>query len=265
MASCEVTGDGLFLFEEGKQPECLIRFWDYYANLGALPLHTYSSDTERIMPRVLQELQGLCDELSCMLAVAAVFRQSLLGYRPLRVLLAGGGNTLLTVLEKAAKEAHPEGCVYALEGDGSFIRDCYFDLVVIGAEPSGEVMRNIIRATRAGGSVARVYAGRLEEKRVTEEEHLEFPGLKDEMRGMRAKLRRIVDDEPESLRAAVAVLSEMESLAIKLFDVADIDLKQSINEAKENALNALYTPDGVFRSAKLDKLRAFLNGKDDAP
>jgi hypothetical protein len=50
----------------------------------------------------------------------------------------------------------------------------------------------------------------------------------------------------------------MERLAIEMFDIADIDLKQRIIEAKEDALNALYTPDGVFRAARIEKLRAFI-------
>jgi hypothetical protein len=255
---CEITGDGLFYSEEGKAPLCLISFWDYYANLGALPLHTYNYDTERILPRVLYELQEGCTEPACMPAVSAVFKQSLLGYRPLRVLMTGGGDTLMAVLERAAHEAHPESRVYMLAGDGDFIRGGYFDLAVIGGETSEETMRNVLKAMRTGGSVVNVAEGYFQERRVSEEDHAGGLGLEDEMRGLRAKLMRIMGDAPEQLRAVIAVLSEMEVLAVKMFDISDIDMKQRINEAKENALNALYSPDEAFRAAKLEKLRAFL-------
>jgi hypothetical protein len=262
MAVCEITGEGLFLFEEGKEPICLISFWDYYSNLGAMPLHAYNSDSERVLPRVLRELQESCGELTCMLAVAAVFRQSLLGYRPLRVLIAGGGEAMMAILEKAAWEAHPESRVHSLGGDGEHLRDSFFDLAVIGEELSGKAIGNVLRATRVGGSLANVCRGRLGERRVTEEDRHAPPGPKDEMRGLRAKLLRVTggaeDFAPERLGEAIRVLGEMERLAIEMFDIADIDLKQRIIEAKENALNALYTPDEAFRAARLDELRAFL-------
>ncbi len=64
----------------------------------------------------------------------------------------------------------------------------------------------------------------------------------------------------DKLRTAIGILGEMETLAIALFDIGDINLKQRINEAKENALNALYTPDKAFRGACVDKLMTYIRG-----
>jgi hypothetical protein len=166
------------------------------------------------------------------------------------------------VLEKAAKEAHPESRVHALAGDGGYLKEGFFDLAVTGGELSDETMRNGLKATRMGGSVVDVIGGRFKETRVTAGNHVNSSGLEDEMLGLTAKLGRVMGDAPEQLSAVITVLSEMEVLAVKLFDIADIDLKQRINEAKENALNALYSPYEEFRAAKLLKLRAFVRGKE---
>jgi hypothetical protein len=175
--------------------------------------------------------------------------------------MTGGNGQMMAVLERAAREAHPGSRVYALDGDSSFLRDSFFDLAVIGAELPAEAMRGIARAVRNGGSVTSVYGGGFEERRVTEGIRTESPGLGDEMRGLRAKLARVMGESPEQLSAVIAVLTEMERLAIKLFDIADIDLKQRVIEAKENALNALYAPDGAYRADQLERLGEYITGK----
>lgn len=361
MASYQLTADGLFYVQEGEEWKCLVSFWDYYKNAGALPLHTYEDDKTRILPAVLQNLramygmfagerQNAAEEFSCMIAASMILDQSMLGYRPLRILEAAerpGAQTAM--LAAAARRAHPDSRVYTLLADTSvnafadlmkrlheagnvnrldeanetnegnppdevhrldetraaikaiggepedgLLREGWFDVTVVdglrvmdkSAQNLRDAMQNMLRVTRPGGCLICLTQGcaRVENcvldwpgadadryeiapdssmlvKKVAAGDYRPFPGYTEQVAGLHAKVQAIIGAEGEvsgeQLREIVAVLHEMETLAVRMFDVADVNLKQRVNEIKETALNALYTPREAFRKECLRKLRIF--------
>ncbi len=120
-----ITDDGLFYLKDDGEWICLTSFWNFYKNIGALPIQARAGETRNTLPVVLarlQELYGIFagegksaeEELVCMTAVSMVFDQAMLGYRPLRILQEGGGSVLSAMLARAARYAHPESLVYAV-------------------------------------------------------------------------------------------------------------------------------------------------------
>ncbi len=193
MPSYLLDSNGLFYIKEQTQPECLISFWDYYANLGARPLHSFYKSAQPILPDILKrlfdcygilagEMRSDAGELGCVIALAALFRQSMRGYRPLHVLVTGDGRGVLTaLLALAARETHPESVVYALlperhdtaalgrlgearanlktlagSLDIDMLRDRWFDMAFLSGEQlayNAGMAAKLLRVVRPGGDL----------------------------------------------------------------------------------------------------------------
>jgi SAM-dependent methyltransferase len=289
-----IDNDGMFYIEDGAEWVCLLSFWNFYKNMGALSLRPEGEEVPCNLPASLQSLRKAyaeamgdggseAGELCCMLAAARVFEQSMRGYRPLRLLDAGGcPRPLVMLAEMAAVKAHGESGAFRCEVGANALKDGYFDMVLLGGDATEAHLRELMRVLRPGGELfcvaqeASVLIGLVEalpgepafKYRIDETvcvltktaaPSAREPAAAERMAGLKAGLNAVLslDSSPEALSWAARTLTEMEGLAVELFDIDDIDLKQRVTEAKENVLTALYAPQGAFRLSCLEKARAF--------
>jgi hypothetical protein len=237
MPNYEITDDGLFLTENGGW-SCLVSFWDFYGNLGALPLRPTSPEAPRTLPVVLRELgEKYGGDTLSVVAAAAVFLQAQRGYRPLLMLQAAESRPELgSLLVEAGREAHPLSRVFTFADAG-----CRFDLIICEGEG-----KQLARLLSPGGDMLRLTGGT----------GFSFFNPQKRIRELKASLKTLLPD----LRACIKTLAEMESLSLYTFDLNDINFKQRINEAKEDALNCLYTPSEAFRQNRMERLKKFISG-----
>jgi len=337
MAKIEYGITGVFYKSDAGERRCILDFLDYYGNLGAVAFHAIDRegnpnvDARHTMPVIVRELfsesnalanavDNSLDAQSAAITIALVIRQSLLGYRPLKILEIGCNQGLLTsLLVRTAVAVHPSSRVYALSEDlyddkfvdiisglgdsldnlsllttslqSDMLRDAFFDVTIINGaqliEAPEEVTENSLRVTRPGGYLVcltegdswlrdcfTALPGSYEEYDISpdngksvlvktvsdaDQSGISSPQQRfaDLCSGLKSVLAGDGNIEPAQLHNAVAILTEMEQYAIELFDIRDIDFKQRINDAKENALNALYTTDAEFRELCLERLIVF--------
>ena len=164
MGSIESTMEGLFFISEGEPDKCLIDYEDYYANLGAIPLHTINNSSNVILADAFKDVttslaqtqtkqEHSIDAVSSALITAFVFMQSLDGYRPLRILEIGCDRGDLTfILARGAHTLHPESSIWGLSEDlydSNFIKnitslntDELNSLSLMTASPDSDIIRD---------------------------------------------------------------------------------------------------------------------------
>ena len=332
MPSIISSGLGLYYVSDNKEYRCLIDLTDKLSNLGAVPLSSMREDSRYTVPGILHDVyldyQEVAkavgktpDPLWVTIAMIFVFRQSFLGYRPLKVLEVGCNNGLLTyLLVRIARAAHPESHVWTLAEDSfdesfistirnlgddavsnlcllpmnpesDMINSDYFDLTIINGEyffeNISEVMLNAFRVTRPGGHLLSHTNGNrwlrscfyslpseCEEYLITKnnsvlvkiipeskQNAVPMPHAQERLTELHAKLKLLLHGDDalleDKLRTAIEILTEMERHAIASFSILNIDRKQLINEAKENALNCLYAKNDTLRHKCEAKLKLF--------
>ncbi len=301
MPSYTLNAHELLFNGDGAAPARLINFLDYYENLGALPFHTYDG-VGRTLPDAIGKLceTYVKDDLSFVIAITAVIRQGILGYRPLRIVLAGRKRgALAEALTSASREAHPDSRLLAIEEkDSEFLRGGYFDMAALSGggdiEDPERSVRNLLRVTRAGGvalcmdggdsrvreCVLKLPGATPEAYGVSQEENVyikpvaagdcaEPPDTNGRARELRAAVGVLAGEAggtcgPQRLSAVISLLADAEKHAARRWSAHNVAFKLELNEAKENALNALYTRDIVFREACIGKLRAFAKSGENA-
>jgi SAM-dependent methyltransferase len=130
MPTVNLTRAALSYRENGEKAEVnIIEFWDYYGNIGAVPLHSLSEKDPNTVPGIIGALQADYDALqkgvdapldaqAVLLTAALLFKQSFTMYKPYTVLELGCNQGLLTYsLAKLAYAIHPESRVFALSED----------------------------------------------------------------------------------------------------------------------------------------------------
>ncbi|MCL2100102.1 MAG: class I SAM-dependent methyltransferase [Fibromonadales bacterium] len=132
------------------------------------------------------------------------------------------------------------------------LQENYFDFCVMNNSEnfpnSGDVLNNAIRLLAPGGLLVFVSADgkvieqkiSLEEKQAAQQTQTKETNIALAQQQIEKQLANLKNLSKEELRQLIKDLSCLEKLAIKYFATEDIDLKNKLNKAKENALNALF-------------------------
>ncbi len=289
----EISSDGFFYLGDSGQQKCIISFWEFYTNKGAIPLHTYSEGKNTIRDALIglrdayrvmtAGVQSNDDELAFTLMAGFIFAESLLGYRPMNILLASEDESYAdkALLAAAAKRAHPKSRLYELCFSSSAPppRQNFFDIVIFGAGSKHPHTNSVLSAARKGGLLifrhtdgqpqiegdeyalsgnSRLYTRRADGAGEKGPAAQSYGELRDRLRLTLANEDYFDGPTEEGLKAAVSLLGGMEKAVLSLFDISDPELKQRVNEAKENALICLYAKDDGYRDACFKKLMDFI-------
>ena len=178
-----------------------------------------------------------------------------------------------------------------MKPDSDMFRSDFFDFTIINGEHICEnpdiVINNAYRATRSGGCLlcinngdTRLYdaltslPGDFSEydteiptsilvKLLIKAKEIKYPTPNNWFNELISTVKIMVGDvsvlSSRQLKKIILLLKELEKCAIEMFNISDVDFKNRINYAKENALNSLYAADPVYKNTCTEKLVAFIN------